>query len=212
MNPPKQDNGKSVLVVFTGPSGAGKSSIIEKLKQDYPDRIGFSVSHTTRSPRPGEQNGVEYHFVSEEKFKDMIEKNEFIEYANVHGRYYGTSLQAIDSVLNRGQLCVLDVDVQGCRSIRQRNMNAVIIFISPPSLSELESRLRCRKTESEADLRKRLEDAQGEMKTCEESNLYDLIIVNDVLDRAYNEARTFIAEYLSEERSKTKTLASDIKL
>ncbi|EME29564.1 guanylate kinase [Galdieria sulphuraria] len=197
-----QNDSKSVLVVFTGPSGAGKSSIIQKLKENYPNRIGFSVSHTTRSPRPGEQNGVEYYFVPEEKFKDMIENNEFIEYANVHGRYYGTSFQAVETVLNRGQLCVLDVDVQGCRSIRQRSIKAIIIFISPPSLTELESRLRSRKTESEADVRKRIDDAEDEMKTCGEPNLYDLVVVNDFLDRAYNEARTFIAEYLNDKDQK----------
>lgn len=178
---------KSVLVVFTGPSGAGKSSIIEKLKYEYPDRIGFSVSHTTRSPRPGEQNGVDYHFVSEQKFKKMIENNEFIEYANVHGHFYGTSFQAVESLLSGGKICILDVDVQGCRSIRRRNMKAVIIFISPPSLSELESRLRSRNTESELDLMKRLHDAEDEMKACEEPNLFDLVVVNNVLDRAYEE-------------------------
>ncbi|KAK4524354.1 hypothetical protein GAYE_SCF03G2254 [Galdieria yellowstonensis] len=196
------ESDKSVLVVFSGPSGAGKSSIIQKLNKDYPDRIGFSVSHTTRPPRPGEQNGVEYYFVSEEKFKKMIENSEFIEYANVHGNYYGTSFQAVESVLNRGRLCVLDVDVQGCRSIRRRNMKAIIIFVSPPSLSELESRLRSRQTESEADLRKRLEDAQGEMKTCEEQNLYDLVIVNDYLDRAYKEVKDYLAEYLEKRDQK----------
>eukprot|EP00871_Galdieria_phlegrea_P000382 jgi/Galph1/1344/GphlegSOOS_G6119.1 len=180
-NNTKKAASTSAIVVFTGPSGAGKSSIVAKLKAAYPNWIGFSVSHTTRSPRQGERHGVDYYFVSKQTMKEMIARNDGPR------KLYGTSIQAVQQVVDEGNLCVLDIDVQGCRSIRKKGINAKIIFISPPSLSVLESRLCSRNTESESDLKKRLEDATTEMSSCEEAGLYDHVIVNDDLDKAFEE-------------------------
>jgi guanylate kinase len=150
-------------VVVCGPSGVGKGTLLNRLLAEYPDECGFSVSHTTRPPRSGEQDGVHYHFCSIDEMEAMIARNEFIEYARVHGKIYGTSIAAVRDVSGSGKTCLLDIDVQGAESVKKTDLNARFIFISPPSFEELEKRLRGRGTEDEASIRVRLEAARGEM-------------------------------------------------
>ena len=128
-----------------GPSGAGKSTLISMLREEFPDDFGFSVSHTTRGPRPGERDGVDYHFSEKAAMEAAIADGKFLESANVHGNLYGTSFEAISSVAEHNRVCVLDIDVQGVESCRRAGFDAAaFIFIAPPSLGSLEARLRKR--------------------------------------------------------------------
>merc|ERR1711990_301804 len=136
-------------VAIVGPSGVGKSSLIKVIQERCPGVFGFSVSHTTREPRAGEENGRDYHFVSRDEFQAGLQSGEFIEYAEVHGNFYGTSKASVNSVAQNGQICVLDIDVQGCRAVRSSELNPFTIFIMPPSMEALEQRLRARNTDSD---------------------------------------------------------------
>jgi len=172
------------ILILSGPSGAGKSTIIEKAS----DRIGdyyFSISTTTRKPRIGEIDGVDYHFTDRETFEQEIADGEFLEYATVHGNYYGTSLKPVREALSEGKLVIFDIDVQGHKLAREK-MGDIITsaFITPPSLSELERRLRLRCTDNEDVIQKRLENAKDEIKEIGE---YDFVIINDDLERASEE-------------------------
>lgn len=189
------------VVVFAGPSGVGKGTLIEKLRSEFPTLFGFSVSHTTRAPRPGEKNGVHYHFTSVPDMKAEIADGKFIEYAEVHGKFYGTSIAAVEAVRNSGKICILDIDVQGCRLVRQRNLPAKFLFISPPSFEELEKRLRGRGTEDEASVTKRLDNAKGEMEARDEPGLFDFIIVNDNLEKAYLDIKDALSNDLAAAQS-----------
>jgi len=134
---------KLVPVVFSGPSGVGKSTLLKKLLQEFPKAFGFSVSHTTRPPRAGEQNGVDYHFVNREDMKEQIDKDNFIEWAEFANKMYGTSKKSINDVLQNNQICILDIDEQGVKNIKNcENMPAKFIFISPPSIEELEKKIK----------------------------------------------------------------------
>jgi guanylate kinase len=160
-------------LVICGPSGVGKGTLIERLKQEYPHAVGFSVSHTTRGARPGEEDGVHYHFVTVGQMEADIEAGKFLEYANVHGNFYGTSIAAVESVKKTGKICILDIDVQGARQCRQAQLPGTYVFVSPPSFEELEQRLRGRGTEAEDKIRKRLANARGEMDARSEAGLFD---------------------------------------
>jgi len=131
-------------VVISGPSGVGKGTLIAKLMKDYPSKFGFSVSHTTRSPREKEIDGVHYHFTERSKIEKDISEGKFLEFAHVHGNVYGTSIEAVESVTDEGKRCILDIDVQGARSVRASSLEAIFIFVCPPSFEELEKRLRAR--------------------------------------------------------------------
>jgi guanylate kinase len=151
----------------------------------YPDdQFGFAVSHTTRKPREGEVNGLEYHFTDVDKIKAEIDSGKFIEYAEVHGNYYGTSIAAVKSVQERGQVCILEIDVQGARSVKKSSLNAYYLFIAPPTLEDLEARLRGRGTEKEEDIQKRLGNAAGEMEYGKETGNFDKYVVNGDLATA----------------------------
>lgn len=184
-------------VVMSGPSGGGKSTIITKAMEAYPNAFAFSVSHTTRSPRPGEIDGKHYWFVSKKKFEEMINNDEFLEYAAFGGHMYGTSKKAVENVIMTGRICILDVELQGVRNIHKSGLDAKYVLIRAPSLEILEQRLRARKTETEESLKKRLKHAKEDLDAvAAESNLFDVVVVNDDLERAYNDFLAVIEEEL----------------
>ena len=176
------------LFILSAPSGAGKSSLIGALLKKHSD-IKVSVSHTTRSPRPGEENGVHYHFVSVDEFKALIEKNDFFEWAQVFDNYYGTSKQAIESQLAAGIDVFLDIDWQGAQQIRKLVDDVETIFILPPSKEELESRLNNRGQDSAEVIAGRMAKAQSETS---HYNEYDYVVVNDDFDTALTEIETIV--------------------
>ncbi len=172
---------RGAVLVLSGPSGAGKSSLISKIIDDIGDCY-FSISTTTRPMRPGEKEGVDYHFVSQEEFKAGIERDEFLEYALVHGNYYGTSLKPVKEALAAGKLVIFDIDVQGNVSVNNRLGDITTsVFITPPSLSELKRRLESRGTDSCEVIEKRIENAKKEIQRVSE---YDYLLINDDLDQA----------------------------
>nr|CAD7261769.1 unnamed protein product [Timema shepardi] len=150
-------------LVFCGPSGSGKSTLIRRLFDEFPEQFGFSVSHTTRQPRPGEVDGKHYHFTTKETMKEAIARGEFLESAEFSNNLYGTSKKAVEEVTQSGHVCVLDIDVQGVKQVKEKDINAIYVFVSPPSLAELEKRLRGRNTETEESLQRRLAVAKQEM-------------------------------------------------
>jgi guanylate kinase len=175
---------KGAILVLSGPSGAGKSTIINAAS----DEIGeyyFSISTTTRAPRVGEKDGVDYFFVSKENFEEDIKAGNFLEYAQVHGNYYGTSLKPVREALEEGKLVIFDIDVQGHRLVRAK-MNDITTsaFITPPTLAELETRLRARCTDDESVIVNRVENAKSEIKAVGE---YDFTIINDTVEKAAKE-------------------------
>jgi len=169
-----------LLFVVTAPSGAGKSSLVSALLKDD-HRLRLSVSHTTRAPRPGEQEGREYHFVDDATFTAMVSRGEFLESAEVHGHRYGTSHGAIAETMAGGNDLVLEIDWQGATQVRKLLPGCIGIFILPPSLAELERRLRARNQDSEAVIRKRMDNAREELLHAPE---FDYAIINAEFDVA----------------------------
>ncbi|KAH6916222.1 guanylate kinase [Coprinopsis sp. MPI-PUGE-AT-0042] len=172
-------------LVLSGPSGVGKSTLLTRLFAEFPDKFGFSVSHTTRGPRPGEVDGQHYHFVPREHFQKLIEEKAFIEHAEFSGNFYGTSFETVRHVQQQGRRCILDIEAQGVRQIKNTDLNPVYLFISPPSLASLRDRLRGRGTETDASVQKRLNMALKEVEFAKQPNVHDMVIINDDLDRAY---------------------------
>ncbi len=178
------------LFIVSSPSGAGKTTLIREALERLPqDSIHFSVSHTTRAPRPGEVDGREYHFVTPEQFRALEAKDGFLESATVHGHLYGTSRGEVEPRLSAGVDVVLDIDVQGARQVRSRIPEAVKVFVFPPSRAVLETRLRQRASEGPEDVARRLADAAGEMA---EFGEYDYAIINTELELAVDELRSII--------------------
>ena len=165
---------QGLLFVLSAPSGAGKDTVINALKQQGTD-VYVVPSVTTRAPRPGESEGNPYHFVSKEKFEEMIARNELLEYANVHGNWYGQPRQPIRDNLCAGRDVLLKIDVQGAAAVRRKVPEAIFIFLVPSSLEELALRLKNRQTETEAERKRRLEDARNELA---QKDWYDYVIVN----------------------------------
>ena len=175
-----------VLLIVAAPSGAGKTSLCKRLCAELPD-LRFSVSHTTRGPRPSEVDGRDYHFVDTATFERMVERGEFAEHARVHGHLYGTSLDEVERARRERAWGVLfDIDYQGARQIKARLPSAVGAFILPPSFAELERRLRGRGTEDEQTTARRLHNARMEI---EHYGLFDYVIINEDVDHAYLELR-----------------------
>ncbi|KAF9269002.1 guanylate kinase [Marasmius fiardii PR-910] len=172
-------------LVLSGPSGVGKSTLLQRLFAEFPDKFGFSVSHTTRSPRPGETDGKHYHFVTREKFLELLTEGAFIEHAEFSGNLYGTSFQTVRLVEEQGRRCILDIEAQGVRQIKATTLNPVYCFISPPSMTALRDRLKNRGTENEASVQKRLETALKEIEYAKEPKVHNVVIVNDEVNRAY---------------------------
>lgn len=189
-------------VVLSGPSGGGKSTIITKAMHSFPNSFALSVSHTTRKPRPGEVNGVHYWFSDKETIEKMIANGEFLEYATFGGNIYGTTKKAVEDVQKTGRICILDVELQGVRNIKKCDLNAKYVLIRAPTLLILEERLRQRKTETEDSLKKRLKHAEEDLNAvAADPNLFDFIIVNDDLERAYNEFLSIIDEEMKKVKS-----------
>jgi guanylate kinase len=176
------------LIIVSGPSGAGKSALSTAVLA-LMKGIRFSVSHTTRAPRGSERDGVEYHFISKADFENLIRTGELLEWAEVYGNYYGTGKRYIDTVLQEGDDILLDVDVQGARTIRERRSEAVCIFIMPPSYQVLKNRLEQRRLDKDYVIEKRLAIARREVIQYRE---YDYIIINDDFDRSVGELQAII--------------------
>ncbi len=171
------------ILVLSGPSGAGKSSLIKKIEDQIGDYY-FSISTTTRPMREGEVDGVHYHFVTKEQFEDDIENENFLEYARVHGNYYGTSLKPVKKALKEGRLVIFDIDVQGHDAVQKRLADITTsVFITTPSLCELKQRLSARGTDAQEIIDGRIEMAKREVQRISE---YDYLVVNDDLDEAAN--------------------------
>jgi guanylate kinase len=177
-----------LLLIVSSPSGAGKTTLCSRLRGEFPD-LRFSVSHTTRKPRPTEQDGREYHFVEQPAFEHMVKDGAFAEWARVHGNLYGTSLGEIEKARAEAAGVLFDIDYQGARQIKARLPEAVGVFILPPSLAELERRLRGRATEDEPTTLRRLANARGEI---EHYGFFDYVVVNDELERAYGQLRSIV--------------------
>ena len=169
-------NKRGVLVVFSGPSGAGKGTVLAEYFRTSPDTV-YSVSATTRRPRPGEQDGVDYHFVTREAFEEMIREGEVIEYT----QYYGSPAGPIRKELAAGRDVILEIEVKGAKQVREKFPEALSIFVMPPSFAELRRRLVGRATETDEEIRGRLETARKEVAMATE---YDYIVVNDEVERA----------------------------
>ena len=182
---------KARLFVLSGPSGAGKGTVLARVREERPE-LGLTVSAATRKPRAGEVDGVSYHFMSEERFLELVRQGAFLEWANVHGNHYGTLNSEVDKCLSRGQSVFLEIDVQGAFAVREKRSDAVLVFVEPPSIEELERRLRGRGTESEEAIRLRLSNARHEMELADR---YDARIVNDNLEGAVAELLALIDRY-----------------
>ena len=182
---------KGTLFIVSAPSGAGKSSLIDALLKRFnvDDKLRLSVSHTTRAPRPGEVDHVSYHFITNEEFENLIERNAFYEYAHVFDHYYGTSREIVEQWLNEGKDVLLDIDWQGARQIREQTPDAQGIFIVPPSLEELNRRLVTRATDAPEVIEKRMSKALSEIS---HYNEYDYVIVNDDFDESLLNMRSII--------------------
>ncbi|MGD1914686.1 MAG: guanylate kinase [Phycisphaerales bacterium] len=189
--PTDTDNG--LLVVMSGPSGVGKTTIARAVERAIPDSM-FSVSATTRAKTDADVDGVDYHFVEEPAFRDMIDRDAFLEWAEVFGRLYGTPREWVDEQLRRGRVVICDIDVEGARQIKARMPDAVTVFVLPPSEDELLQRLRERKREDEAAIQKRFAEAKREIAAAKASGVYEHFIVNEVLETAITEAIGLVRE------------------
>lgn len=176
-----QQKGKTFII--SGPSGVGKSTVLHALMQKR-DNLYFSVSATTRSPREGEQDGVDYHFIDSATFRGLLEKDEFLEHAEYVGNFYGTPKRYVDEAMERGQDVILDIEIQGSKQVHEKRPEVVRIFIAPPSWQELERRLTDRGTDSPEKVQKRLLRAKVEMDS---ASSYDYFVINDTVDGAVKE-------------------------
>ncbi len=174
---------------MSGPSGAGKSALVTGVLRSLP-QLRFSISYTTRLPRGTETHGVEYFFVDRQEFQNLIEKGEFLEWAEVHGNFYGTSSRFVDDILKNGEDVILDIDVQGARTIRQKRSDATAVFILPPSFQVLRERLECRRLDDGLVIEQRLKRACKEIRHFKE---YDYLIVNDNLGSSIDELKSVVS-------------------
>lgn len=183
------------MVVICAPSGTGKSTLLGRLKDERPD-LQWSVSCTTRSVRPGEISGKDYHFIPVEVFQNQIEEGQFIEWALVHSNYYGTSKKFVDEGLRQGKKMLFDLDVQGADAMKKIYGNqAQVIFIEPPSVEELEKRLRTRGTDPDKVIQERVDNARKELNR---KNDYDHLILNDEIERAYKALKSLVDKILDQ--------------
>ncbi|KAL9084198.1 MAG: hypothetical protein Q9165_008184 [Trypethelium subeluteriae] len=187
-------------IIISGPSGTGKSTLIQKLFAAHPDTFRFSISHTTRAPRAGEQNGREYHFVSRDEFVRLREASQMLETAEFGGNWYGTSRRAVvedEARPGAGRCCVLDIEMEQLR--KTPDFPARYLFVAPPSAEALEHRLRSRATDSEDKIKWRLEQAKKELEYAKQEGVHDKRVVNDDLEKAYKEVEGWVMGGLKED-------------
>jgi guanylate kinase len=188
---------KGLVFVVSAPSGTGKTTLCRAMTRIFPG-LHYSISHTTRQQRPGDENGQDYHFISPQEFQQMIDRSEFVEWAEIYGHRYGTSRAVVEKVLEEGRDVILDIDGQGAKQIHDKKLPGAFIFLLPPSLEELERRLSNRRTERKAAMEERLRKAKAEMA---EAYWYDYLIVNDELEKAQEQLQAVIlAEHCRRER------------
>eukprot|EP00727_Mastigamoeba_balamuthi_P001286 m51a1_g11154 guanylate kinase, putative (217) ;mRNA; f:254165-255129 len=195
-------------VVLMGPSGVGKGTLKDMLVKEFPDDFEFSVSSTTRAPRPGEVEGVHYHFLTHEAMEQAIQQGEFLEHARVHRNIYGTSAKTVERTIASGRICLLDIDVQGGQQVLRSPVRCVFVFIEPPSMAELERRLRDRGTETEESVQTRMANARREMEASREPGFVDHRVVNDGLEAAYAELRKIVMPLVEQRRQYLAALAN----
>jgi guanylate kinase len=194
---------RGVLFVVSGPSGVGKTTLVQRALEHVPG-LAFSVSATTRAPREGEQEGVQYHFVTPEKFLGLVEAGAFLEHATVYGRSYGTLREPVVTRLSQGGSILLDIDVLGATQVRQRMPDAVQVFILPPSLEALEARLRRRGTDGEEVVRRRMEEAAVQLRG---APAYDYVVVNHDLATAHQVFEAILVAELSKVARRRESVA-----
>jgi guanylate kinase len=168
------------VYIVSAPSGSGKTTLLQSLLKTFSD-LKFSVSHTTRQPRQGERNGVDYFFTERSAFREMADRGEFLEWAEYYGQLYGTSRTFVEEHVSAGRDVILDIDVNGARQVKEKIKHAISVFIMPPSFEELERRLRARRQESDEAIQRRLEIARSEIAICRD---YDYVVINDVLEES----------------------------
>lgn len=178
-----------MLIVVSGASGTGKGTVCKKILDEMP-QLAYSISATTREPRPGEVDGKDYYFLTREKFLDWIDEGKFLEFANVYGNFYGTPFNKIEERVNRGEDILLEIDVQGALNVKQKCPDGIFIFLLPPSLAELKRRIEGRGTETPESLKQRLNNAVAEIKIGLE---YNYVVVNDSVDNAVAQIKAVIA-------------------
>ena len=177
------------IIIVSGPSGVGKGTIIEKLRKED-SSLGFSVSATTRAPRAGEINGVSYHFVTKDDFEEMIKNGEMLEYTCYNGNFYGTPKSSVENVISKGFNIILDIEVEGAANIKKKFPQAISVFILPPDIETLHTRLTGRGTEDEDTINKRIARAREELDF---QNDYDYKVVNDTVEKAVDEIKKIIS-------------------
>jgi guanylate kinase len=187
----EKKNNKGSLFIVSAPSGTGKTTLCKKLVSKLPN-LKFSVSYTTRHPRPGEVNNRDYIFISRDEFKLMLDKEEFIEWAKIHGEFYGTSKKKLEKLMNSGIDIILDIDTQGAMKLKKKCREGTYIFVLPPSMDILKKRLKKRMTNSKKEIDKRLKRAVFEIKKCHK---YDYVIINHKLDDAINELKAIVTAH-----------------
>lgn len=203
-----EDRTKGKLFVISGPSGAGKGTIVSRVREDLgPDRAVLSISMTTRDPRPGEEDGKQYFFVSKEDFQKKIREGGLLEYAEVYGNYYGTPRSYVMENIENGRDVILEIDIQGALNVKKAFPEGILIFVAPPSLSVLRDRLTGRNTDAEDVIRLRLSKAVSELSHIP---AYDYLIINDVLDEAVKKTESiFISEHMRVSESRMGRLMAE---
>ena len=196
------DNEKGLLIVLSGPSGVGKGTVRKQIFDDPTTSYKYSISMTTRDKRDGEIDGVDYFFKTKEEFETLIQQDQFIEYAEYVGNYYGTPVQYVKDTMEAGHDVFLEIEVEGAKQVRKKFPDALFIFLAPPSLEHLRERLVGRGTESDEKIQKRVSEARKEV---EMMNLYDYVVVNDKVNLAKQRIKSIVeAEHLKRERIEAK--------